>query len=109
MATPPRTKADIVREYLLKFTNLGPSELIELILSDHPGLRLRPQEVSTIKGKLKKDGKWPGPTTTSPPIEPAQDVLVQPSSFAEKLLDLKAAAEAVGGCEEAKKLLDIIR
>lgn len=102
-----RSKAEIVREYLTRYPEVGPTELADRVKKDHPGLKLRGQEVSTIKGKLKTRGLWP-PTPEEKPAQngagPAKEV-----TLADKLRRLKEAADAVGGVEEAIELLQLLK
>jgi hypothetical protein len=114
---PKRTKAEIVREYLLKFPEMRPTEMARRILDENKGLKLRIQEISTIKGKMKKDGTFP-PASVAPerkpaPATPQKQASAAPQSpgmnLADRLARLKEAADAVGGPEAAKRILDLMK
>src|SRR5262245_60100512 len=53
MAKRKFVKADIIRDYLGKFPGVGPTELARKIEEENAGVKVRVQEISTIKSKLK--------------------------------------------------------
>lgn len=96
MAEKKPSKASVIRDYLGKSEHAekGPTELAELIQSEHKGLKVTPQDVSAVKaGGKKTGGKRGGKATNGFSID--------------GLKQLKAAADALGGAEKAKEALEL--
>lgn len=95
-----KTKADLIREYLAKLPDEGPTSLAQKIMEENAGVLVRAQEVSTMRSKLKERGLLPALT--------GEEEVVA-GDLADRLARLKEAADAVGGPEEAKRILDLLR
>lgn len=103
-----RSKAALIREYLTQYPDQGAAAIAQLIEEENAGVKVRPQEVSNIKGQMEKTGQWP-----PRPAEAAQTAAApqarRETGLAERIAALREAAEAVGGPEEAKKILDLLK
>jgi hypothetical protein len=98
------TKAALIRTYIANFPEMGPSALARRIVDENNGLKVRPNEVGTIKGRMKREGD----------VKPAMKTITQVHvkgtnpSVVEVVLMFRALADSVGGKEEAKRILDAI-
>lgn len=94
MYSPTCSKAALIRQYLANFPQLGPTEMARKIQAENPGMTVRPQEVSTLRGRLAHKH------ITKEPSQPVIDV-------AESVECLKKAISALGK-EQVRKLLDLL-
>lgn len=101
------TKADIIRSFLRRFPEETPSALVDLIKAENKDMKLVPQEVSTIKSKMKS--RELATINIEQEEEEEEPMRSDEGSLAEKLARLKEAADAVGGVDEAKRILDMLR
>lgn len=109
-------KAAIVRDYLERHPDLGTGELTRLILQENKGMKLHPQEVSKYRSRMRKDkletvNPVMGTTYSEAHMvveSHSPSVVPSPESLSRNLIRLKEAAQAVGGMEEAKRILDLM-
>jgi hypothetical protein len=92
------SKSDLIRAAIRESPNLSAAEVLELIREKHPQMKWQASEVVRLMPE-------PRPASAGPPPEPPGRA--EPT-LSEKLLRLKEAAQAVGGSEEAKRLLDLL-
>jgi hypothetical protein len=99
-----RTKADYIREYLVKFPDVGPSALAKKLMQDHPQLSVRSQEISTLRARLAqketvKDGH-PLPLLRPAEKETSPDV-------ADAIMCLKQLVVTLGK-DQVKRILEVL-
>lgn len=109
------SKADIIREAIRENPGKTPKEITEILLAQDPRLKISPNEISTYKSIMKKQtvvepkvtsGAAEGAEVAESP-EPAG--AIPETNLADKLLQLKEIARSLGGNEETKRLLDILK
>ncbi len=125
------TKAAVIRHYLAEYPDMGPTALVERIIASNPKMKLSAAEVSTTKtNMLKKNAAETaaasGTSGDAAVFQPGgsgnqnlgsngdapktrKKRVVQTLSFVDKVTEFKSAIDAVGGAEEAKKLLELFQ
>jgi hypothetical protein len=104
------TKADLIREYLAKFPQMGPTKLANKIMQENRGFVIRGQEISNLKGKPRPAVQTIAQAVVAtPPAVSNNAPDPKEDSMADRITQLREAAEAVGGIEEAKKILDLLK
>lgn len=107
------TKAELLRSYILKHPDATPTALVEIIRRDHKDIKLAPQEISTLRGKMRQKGELPdtqeGEVAAPAPAAQLNGQVAPALSLADKLARLKEAVEAVGGIDEARRILDMLK
>jgi hypothetical protein len=100
-----RPKSHVIREFLARYPEEGPTALANRIMEAHPEYRIKAQEVSVCKSEMKKKGGGLTPQTSSTetPHQAANS-----KDLAGKLATLKRVADELGGVEETKKILDLL-
>jgi hypothetical protein len=88
----------------------SPKEIAEKINAENPKYKVTAGLVSNLKSKAKKDA---APATTAAAAPKATNNGSQPQAkvakFSDHLRAFKEAVAAVGGPEEAKELLELLR
>lgn len=115
------SKAEVIRTAVLQNPKLGPTEIVRIVEGVLPGTKVRTQEVSTIKGEMRKKGTLPE-GAAKPPAVVEQEVQREPviaqatpaaapaaGDVAARIQNLKDAAAALGGVEPAKRILDMLK
>ena len=96
------TKAELIRGALAKHPQMKPAQIARLIMQENEGVKVDGSEVSKYKsGKQKGAKKAPG-TEPAPAPPPRQ------ASVSERVAELKRAALALGGIDEARRILDLL-
>src|SRR5262245_46154313 len=103
MPRAKKTKASVIREYLSKHGDeMGPAALAQVIMKDHPSLKVRPQQISTMKSRLKAQANG----AAQAKVQGGSQKAGAGGGIARHLANLKEAARALGK-EEAKQILDL--
>jgi hypothetical protein len=121
MAKKPVNKSALVRDYLARYPEQGPSAIARRITQEH-GVKLTGKFVATIKTKLKQGSAAapspPTPAAASPPKKnptpaplksPAAKPAAPPASavgLSQHIANLKAAAQRLGK-DEAKRIIEL--
>lgn len=95
------TKASLIREYLPKHPDLGPSALAKLINEEHSSVNVTPQEVATLKSKAKAAGASVSSPAKEEPAKPATLDLAELVTCLRKAIDM-------AGKEQTRRLLDAL-
>jgi hypothetical protein len=114
MAGKVKGEKTLAMEAALKTTDKSPKEIAEMLNAKHPGWEIKPAQVSNIKQQMKGKAEDAAPMLPLNGSAPATNGAVShqqaaPGSFASKIAALKEAVAGVGGPEEAKQLMELIR
>jgi hypothetical protein len=125
------TKGQLIRDYLTKNPDVGPSALAKQMIAENKGMKVTPNEISTIKSLVRKEqaqrvsapppanGKSKGrvkfkpqPQARAKPQVPANGQVAPAirsaaTGLAEQVGKLKAVI-AVIGKDEAKQIIDVL-
>jgi len=127
------TKGQLIRDYLTKNPDVGPSALAKQMSAENKGMKVTPNEISTIKSLVRKEqaqrvsaplplpanGKSnghakskPQPQASAKPQTPANGQVAPANrpaatSLAEQVGKLKAVIAAIGK-DEAKQIIDVL-
>jgi hypothetical protein len=123
MAKKSVNKSALVRDYLAKYPEKGPSAIAKQITDEH-GVKLTGKFVATVKTKLKQPSgsaaatsapahsaptlakKKPAPASVkATPVKPAS-APASTAGLSQHIANLKAAAHRLGK-EEAKRIIDL--
>lgn len=101
MAKRKVNKSEAVRNYMAKNPNVGPSAVSEAL--SKRGVKVTPQQVSTIKNNAKNSAKRKTARGRKPSVMTigAENGVLQ----VKDLMSAKVFADSVGGLEKAKGLL----
>ncbi len=65
MSAPKVTKTALIRQCLLDYPEWGPTAIAKRLASENPGVKFTPQEISTIKTRIKTETAEGGSTAPS--------------------------------------------
>jgi hypothetical protein len=127
------TKGQLIRAYLTKNPEVGPSALAKQMIAENKGMKVSPNEISTVKSLVRKEqaqrlsapppapanGKSKGHVKSKPQpqasaktqspangqVAPANRPAV--TSLAEQVGKLKAVIAAIGK-DEAKQIIELL-
>lgn len=124
MAKKSVNKSALVRDYLAKYPEKGPTAIAHQINEDK-GVKISGKFVATVKTKLKQSSGTNAPTATAPaaaaapakkkpapasakskPAKPAATTSVSAAALSQHIANLKAASQRLGK-EEAKRIIDL--
>jgi hypothetical protein len=114
MAGKVKGEKTLAMEAALKTPGKSPKEIAEMLNAKHPGWEIKPAQVSNIKQQMKgktEDTSPMLPLNGSAPASNGAASHPQPkvTKFSDELRKFKEAVAAVGGAEEAKELLELLR
>lgn len=126
------TKGQLIRDYLTKNPDVGPSALAKQMIAENKGMKVTPNEISTVKSLVRKEqaqrlsappppanGKSNGHAKSKPQPQasaksqtPANGQVAPANrpaatSLAEQVGKLKAVIAAIGK-DEAKQIIDVL-
>src|SRR5580658_8727031 len=113
MAKRSVNKSALVREYLAKYPEKGPSAIANQITEEH-GVKLSGKFVATVKTKLKQAAasppapanKKPGPVSMKSTPAQTAPAPISVAGLSLHIANLKAAAQRLGK-DEAKRIIDL--
>ena len=125
------TKGQLIRDYLTKNPDVGPSALAKQMIAENKGMKVTPNEISTIKSLVRKEQAQrvsapapangqsnvrvkskPQPQASAKTVAPAHTQITPAhgpaaTSLAEQVGKLKAVIAAIGK-DEAKQIIDLL-
>ena len=121
MAKNAVNKSALVRDYLAKYPEKGPSAIAKQI-GEEQGVKITGKFVTTIKAKLKQTPSSAAPASTPTPSAataanknaapvraksaPAKPASASAAVLSQHIANLKAAAQKLGK-DEAKRIIDL--
>ena len=123
MAKQTVNKSAVVRDYLAKYPEKGPTAIAQQI-NEEKGVKVTGKFVATIKTKLKQASgsaavapkptpaastrakKKPAPASVKPTATKAASASANAAALSQHIANLKAAAQRLGK-DEAKRIIDL--
>lgn len=98
VAPPPKlNKSALIRDYLERHPNVGPTELSKIIMEQNQGVTVHVSEISNIRTKMNQ------PKGGAKPLGKTKG-----GTFVANLKAFQDAVQAVGGPDEAAELLKML-